>query len=123
MISGLDEEQRPITAHELDIWIARQFPELGNQLDNKYDNCFSTIIAVWPLKPVDQALIRYTCISPSTRLDRMCSFFGLSAAEYNPSVSNRITLNRAQSKRAEAGDPSAAVMSKDLGAPRSGKQQ
>jgi hypothetical protein len=85
---AIKEVGRPLTAHEIEAWIAQNDPPLSQQLSSK---CYDYVRIILSLSPVD-LIIKYKPSDRSLGIDVRSTFYGLVGVDYDPSTWNLLNV-------------------------------
>jgi hypothetical protein len=81
-LAAAAEFERPVTAHELEGWIAQHDPPLADDLSHK---CYDYVRIILSLTP-DTSLVKFTCTNDLLGIDRRSRFYGSAHSQYDPNV-------------------------------------
>jgi hypothetical protein len=79
---AIKEAERPLSAHEIEPWIAQHDAILSHQLSSK---CYDYVRIILSLAPTD-LIMKYKYSGPSLGIDVRSTFYGLVGMIYDPSV-------------------------------------
>jgi hypothetical protein len=81
-VLAIEGVHRPMTAHEIEKWVAKYHPDLWEEISEK---CYDYVRIILSLTPED-AIVKYKCRSSFPGADRRACFYGLEDAGYDPTI-------------------------------------
>jgi hypothetical protein len=74
--------RRPITAHEVETWLANHDPDLWQEVAEKCHDYVRIILSLTP----DDSVVKYKCRSHFPGADRRACFYGTCRGPYDPAI-------------------------------------